>query len=121
MLLGVALALWLAVALPLRVDAALPEGEAPLVRLEVGEPDREALRLPVLEGVPEAVPLPLGVQEALGVAEAEAAAVRLPLPVPLPLPLPLAPRDRLLVGEEERLLLRLLLLLGLTEEVPVLL
>ena len=53
--LGVALGLWLLLALSGGVPAGLLEGLAPLLRLAVGEPEREELRLALLEGVP--VPL----------------------------------------------------------------
>ena len=50
-----ALGLWLLLALSGGVPAGLLEGLAPLLRLAVGEPEREELRLALLEGVP--VPL----------------------------------------------------------------
>jgi hypothetical protein len=57
--LGVALELWLLLALPEGVPLGLLEGLAPLLRLAVGEPEREELRLELLLGVRAALLLPL--------------------------------------------------------------
>ena len=59
MALGVALELWLLLQLTLEQPLGLSEGLAPLLRLPVGEADREELRLLLLLGVGAALLLPL--------------------------------------------------------------
>ena len=98
---------------------AVTEALAPGLRVPVGVPLTEALKLHVEEGVAAAVP------ELLAVA----LPVPLPLPVPLGVPEPvgraeelllgLAPADRVPVGELDTVELLLLLGVGEPEEVPV--
>jgi hypothetical protein len=96
---------------------SLPVAEplAPLVREEVGLPDRELLRLALLEGVACAVPLPVCVE--LPVPELLEVGVPELLGAPLLLPVleALAPGARLAAG----LPLWLLLLEGVAEGVPL--
>jgi hypothetical protein len=56
---GEAVALWLLLRLREEEPLGLTEGLVPVLRLLVGEAEREALRLALLEGVGAALPLPL--------------------------------------------------------------